>query len=63
VLPRQIRIARDLLQHRIKLGGSGGYPLQILVIEHKGRRLSGLIAIVQTRPENAAQHSKNGDRK
>jgi hypothetical protein len=32
VLPRQISIARDLLQHRIEFGGSGGDPLQVLVI-------------------------------
>jgi AcrR family transcriptional regulator len=32
VLARQIRVARDLLQHRIEFGGSGGDPLQVVMI-------------------------------
>jgi hypothetical protein len=61
VLPGQIRVARDLLQHRIQLSRSGGDPLQILVIQHKGKRLSGFVAIVAAGQKNTTEHGKNSD--
>ena len=44
MLPSQIGVTRDLLQHRIQFRGSGGDPLQILLIQHKGgpRQVSSL---------------------
>ena len=38
VLARQVGVTRDLLQHRVQLGRSGGDPLQVFLIEHKDCR-------------------------
>jgi hypothetical protein len=62
MLPRQIGITRDLLQHRVQFRGSGGDPLQILLIQHKGGSPSGFVPIAPARPENAAKNGKNCDR-
>src|SRR5438270_11133678 len=62
MLPGQVRVTRDLLEHRVQLGRSGGDPLEIFVIEHRREFDSGLIAIVQTRPKDTTQNCEDRKR-
>ena len=59
MLPGEVRIARDLLQHGIELGRGGGDPLQVFVIEHILTTVR-LVAISRARPPDASEDGGEG---